>query len=164
MAMIDGILMEFDMESATTRRVLERVPDDRWSYQPHAKSMTLQALASHIADNPAWVGKTLNQDQWVMGPYEPYTAQSQDDLLSTFDANVATAREIMAGTSDDTLLTNWQLVDPAGKVMFEAPKIGVLRGFILSHTIHHRGQLSVYLRLLDVPVPSIYGPSADEGI
>lgn len=161
---MDGAMMlpEFDHEASLTRKTLERVPLDKAEWKPHAKSFSLGELASHLADIPTWVDVTINQDVFEMdGPYEPETANTTEELLDLFDRNVAAARAILEGASHDALMGMWSMKQ-GGEVTLSMPKIAVLRGFIFSHSIHHRAQLGVYLRLLDVPVPSIYGPSADE--
>jgi uncharacterized damage-inducible protein DinB len=165
MSLKDALLPEFDHEMATTRRVLERVPTDKLSWQPHAKSMTLGRLATHIAELPHWTGVTLSTDEldFSKREYKPFTAGSTEEILALFDKNVADARSAIANASEEVWGKTWTLRN-GDHVIFTQPKPGVLRSFVLSHSIHHRGQLSVYLRLNDAPVPSIYGPSADEGI
>ncbi len=163
MAIKDALLPEFDHEMATTRRVIERVPDGKFAYKPHDKSMTMGRLASHIADMPTWAvsGITLDSLDLAAG-HKPFEAASQAELLAAFDKNASAARSAIAGATDETFMKNWSLKNGATTLM-TMPKIAVVRSFVLNHIIHHRGQLSVYLRLNDVPVPSIYGPSADEG-
>ena len=163
MGMIDGIIQELEMERASTREVLSRIPEDKWDWTPHAKSMPMGAMGSHIAETFTWTKDILGQDEFVldMEAYQPYVASSRAELLEMFDKNFDDALALMAGQSDEYLLKNWKMV-VGGEVAMEAPRIGVLRSFMISHTIHHRGQLTVYLRLNDVPLPSIYGPSADE--
>lgn len=162
MALVDALLPEFDHEMTTTRKVLERVPEDRFDWKPHAKSFSLGALAAHVTTLPAWGTETLNKaDIDIGGSQPPAAPPSKAELMATFDRNVATVRTALAGKSDAELLAMWAL-KRGGKTIFSMPKAAVLRSFVLSHLIHHRGQLCVYLRLLDVPVPSIYGPSADE--
>jgi len=157
-----SLLPEFDHECATTRKVLERVPDDALDWKPHEKSFSMQGLATHIVNIPTWVGTTIDEDGVDMaGGFEPPPTGSREQLLGWFDENVATARAKIAGADDRTLMGSWSL-HTGDEVHFTMPKIAVLRSFVMNHLIHHRGQLSVYLRLRDVPVPSIYGPSADE--
>lgn len=156
------LLPEFDHESSLTRRMLSRVPLDRGDWKPHEKSFSLRELASHIADIPSWVDVTVNLDVFEMdGPYEPETPDTVEGLLELFDRNTAAARGVLEGASQEDLMGMWSMKQ-GGEVTLSMPKIAVLRGFVFSHAIHHRAQLGVYLRLLDVPVPSVYGPSADE--
>ena len=164
MGMIDGMIPEFEHEAALTREVLLRVPEEKWEYKPHEKSMSMRELASHLAENPMWAEGTIEQDVMEIdtATYKSYVAADTTEMMKTFDGYVAAAKKAMAGVTDEQLLATWKMVDPAGNVMLEMPRIAVLRSFVISHTIHHRGQLTVYLRMQDVPLPSIYGPSADE--
>jgi uncharacterized damage-inducible protein DinB len=158
-----ALLPEFDHEMANTRKSLERVPDDKLSFKPHAKSATLGGLATHLATINGWAEAILSQDSFDVSTAPPTPAlKSRAEILAEFDKNVAAARKNIAGATDAQLFKPWALL-ANGKTVFSMPRIAVLRGFILNHTIHHRAQLGVYLRLNDVPVPSIYGPSADEG-
>jgi uncharacterized damage-inducible protein DinB len=162
MSLVDALLPEFDHEMTTTRKVLERVPEDKFAWKPHAKSFSLGALAAHVANLPTWGTETLTKSEIdISGGQPPSAFSSKTALMAAFDKNVADTRAAMAGKTDAELLAIWSL-KRGGKTIFSMPKTAVLRSFVLSHVIHHRGQLSVYLRLLDVPVPSIYGPSADE--
>jgi uncharacterized damage-inducible protein DinB len=163
MAIKDALLPEFDHEMATTRKVIERVPEGKFGFKPHEKSMSMGQLASHIAEMPTWAttGITLDSVDLASG-YKPFEAASSAALLEMFDKNVAGARTSIAGASDETFMKSWSLKS-GDKTLMTMPRIVVVRSFMLNHVIHHRGQLSVYLRLNDVPVPSIYGPSADEG-
>ena len=166
MAMRDVFLAEFDHEMANTRRTLERVPEAKFDWRPHQKSFTMQALASHLANIPAWTEMTLNQDSLDMSPdgetqFQTPQAKSTAELLKFFDENVAAARKAISDTSDEGFQQVWTLLK-AGEAVFAMPKAAVLRSFILNHNVHHRAQLTVYLRLNDVPVPAIYGQSADE--
>lgn len=168
MALNQALLPEFDHEMANTRKTLERVPDGKFSWQPHPKSMTLGRLASHLADIPSWVPVTLKENSIDVNPpggSQRQTAQlgSRKELLEQFDKNVAAARSALAAATDEQLMQPWTLLN-GGKTVFTLPKIATYRGFVMSHSIHHRAQLGVYLRLNDVPVPSIYGPSADEQV
>jgi uncharacterized damage-inducible protein DinB len=163
MAISAALLPEFDHEMATSRKVIERVPEDKYGWTPHAKSMTAGRLASHIAEMPAWGTVSIEQDALdLAGGYQPFSAGSRAELLALFDKNVAAARASIAGCSDETFMKSWALKS-GDKTLMSMPKVAVVRTFVLNHVIHHRGQLSVYLREMDVPVPSIYGPSADEG-
>ncbi len=163
MKLIDSLITEFDHEAQTTRKHLERLPEDKLDWRPHEKSFTAVGLASHITEMVGWADAILNQDGLDFDPatYKPYHATSVTDLLNTFDDNVAKGKQALAGATDDTLSELWSF-KIMGRVRFERPKASVLRDFAFSHIIHHRGQLSVYLRLLNVPVPGSYGPSADE--
>jgi len=162
MGMIDGMLAELTVEAENTRAMLERVPDNLFDWQPHAKSMTMGHLASHLADIPSWVAATLNMDEMVIGPdYKPFHASNIAEVLETFDAKIAEAKAAMPGYPDDKLMQNWAL-KMGGEEMFRMPRAQCLRAFVLSHTVHHRAQLGVYLRLNDIALPSTYGPSADD--
>jgi len=170
MAIRDGILPEFDHEVANTRKVLERVPEGKPDFKPHPKSMAMDRLAGHLAELPGWAKETMLQDSIDVNP--PGAPQGQNlslkmtsrkQLLEEFDKRAAAGRAAIAGASDETFMKPWSLVT-GGKTIFTLPKIAVLRGFVMNHMIHHRAQLGVYLRLNDVPVPSIYGPSADEQV
>jgi uncharacterized damage-inducible protein DinB len=163
MSISDSLIPEFDMEMSNTRRALERVPMDKASWQPHPKSMTLGRLAIHLAELPGWANVTVNTDELNFADgYNPSKAETTEELLALFDKNVSEARAALAGASDEAWQKPWTLRN-GDHVIFTMPKAAVHRGFVMSHVIHHRGQLTVYLRLNDVPVPSIYGPSADEG-
>ncbi len=166
MAFSTALLPEFDREMANTRKTLERVPDGKMSWKPHPKSMTMGRLAGHLAELPFWATRTIEEDQIDIVPPEGarqqgMVASSRQEALVAFDRNVAAARAAIAGAADDHLMKPWSLV-AAGKPIFTMPRIAVLRSMVMNHAIHHRAQLGVYLRLNDIPVPSIYGPSADE--
>jgi uncharacterized damage-inducible protein DinB len=165
MAIIDGYLPEFDREMGTTRRLLERVPFDDPQWQPHTKSMSLVKLATHISEIPNFALRAMTANEFdVAAPREPKPpVTSAAELVARFDANVAAAREVLVGKTDPELMVPWKLVN-GGKEVFTLPRLGVLRTLFLNHIIHHRGQLTVYLRLRDIPLPSIYGPSADEAV
>lgn len=161
-----ALLPEFDIEMANTRKTLERVPEDKFGWKPHEKSMTLGRLANHLATIPVWTGHALEQDKLDVNPPEgrpsqPEEVSTRKELLALFDKNVAEARAKIAGAGDEQFVKPWSLLN-GGKVVFTLPRAAVLRSFVMNHSIHHRAQLGVYLRLNDVPVPSIYGPSADE--
>ncbi|MEP6921496.1 MAG: DinB family protein [bacterium] len=166
MALSDALLPEFDMEMANTRKTLERVPDGKFDWKPHPKSMAMGALATHLSNIPTWTNVAVQEDSLDMAPNGvpmagPPALNSTAELLQTFDDNVAKARAAIAAATDQDLFNMWTL-QRSGNTLMTMPKIAVLRGFVLSHTVHHRAQLGVYLRLNDIPVPSIYGPSADE--
>jgi uncharacterized damage-inducible protein DinB len=167
MKISETFLPEFDLEMANTRRTLERVPDDKFDWKPHEKSTPMGGLATHLSNIPTWASHAINRDALDIAPpgEPPLRAEAlhtRAEILETFDRNVAAAREALAGASDEHLLGTWTLLH-GGRTVFTLPRAAVLRSFVLSHTIHHRAQLGVYLRLNDIPVPSIYGPSADEG-
>lgn len=168
MSISASLLPEFDHEMANTRKALERLPDDKFGWKPHDKSWAMGALATHLANLPSWAVLTIKQDSFDLNPpgAEPFKTperHSRQEVLEMFDKNVAAARDAIAGASDGDLLKPWSLLS-GGNTLMTMPKIAVLRSFVMNHIIHHRGQFTVYLRLNDIPVPSIYGPSADEGM
>ncbi len=156
------LLPEFDEEMKNTRKLLERIPDSKLNYQPHKKSMTIARLATHVAELPKWTASTLDQDVLDMQPdYKPHIATSKAELLEMFDKNVAEARPKIAAASDEHWGKTWTF-KVAGKEMMAMPRAVVMRSFVMNHLIHHRAQLGVFLRLNDVEIPGMYGPSADE--
>lgn len=158
----ESLLPEYDHEMNTMRKTLERLPDDKLGWQPHEKSMTLDRLASHVAELPQWAVITLQTETLKMDPqHKPYLATSAAALLEKVDEDVAEARKLIAATSDDEMFKIWTL-KIAGKSVFEMPRIGVLSRIVMNHMIHHRAPFGVYLRPLDVPVTGAYGPSADD--
>jgi uncharacterized damage-inducible protein DinB len=166
MAMNQALLGEFDHEMANTRKSLERVPDGKFDWKPHTKSMTMGALATHIASIPHWGKLTLDTPSFDVNPpggqqVRQPVLKSKAEVLAFFDKSVPEARAAIANATDQSLMSPWSLLN-GGKAVFTMPRVGVLRSMIMNHMIHHRAQLGVYLRLNDVPVPSIYGPSADE--
>jgi len=162
MAIVDSLIMELEQEAATTRRVLERVPTDRLAWKPHTKSMSLGELALHVASNPGQIAEFARGTSFELPDFGPQpTASSTDELISVHDKGIATAKAQLKAFDDAAMMVNWSLTHK-GKTIFAMPRIGLIRTIMLNHWYHHRGQLSVYLRELDVPVPSIYGPSADE--
>jgi len=167
MTISQSLLPEFDQEMANTRKTLERVPDDKLAWKPHPKSFSMGHLAQHIALMAGWGKETMTLDSFDVAPpgappYQPPPVTTRQDILDQFDKGSAAAREAIAAASDEQMLKPWSLLN-GGKPMFTMPRIAVLRSFVMNHCIHHRAQLGVYLRLNDIPVPSIYGPSADEG-
>lgn len=157
------LLPEFEMEMEKTRRVLERAPLEKSDWAPHAKSMKLGRLAQHVAEIPGWLTATLQQDELVMDGYQqPPMPKTRAELLEMFDKNVAAGRAALAAATDDAAFRKTWSLKAGGKTLFSGPRGGVVRGFVFNHLVHHRAQLGVYLRLNDIPVPSIYGPSADE--
>jgi uncharacterized damage-inducible protein DinB len=163
MAIRDALLPEFDHEMATTRRVLERVPADRADWQPHAKSMSLGQLAGHVVEIPGYGLATLGTEEFDIAArkYAPTRFESSEQALAIFDDLVRQTRAALEATDDEAFRRTWTFRHGA-QVVFAAPKAGAFRTFFMNHLIHHRGQLTVYLRLLDVALPSVYGPTADE--
>jgi uncharacterized damage-inducible protein DinB len=164
MSLTKALLAEFENEAKTTRRVLERVPSDKLSWRPHPKSMSLGGLALHVAASPGVIYGWAQQDVTEFGGSAPPEPTSTDDILAAHDKSVDAVKEILSSLSDEEVMTkSWQAkAKGASEPMMTMPKVALLRALGMNHTYHHRGQLSVYLRLLDVAVPSIYGPSADE--
>lgn len=154
---------ELKQESVAARKMLERVPNDKLAWKPHEKSMSLGRLAGHIAEMVTWTNVTVGQDEldFATADYKPKDYTDAAEIVADFDQNLSSALEVLNSTSDETMTHNWRLRN-GEQIYFELPKAAVLRTMMMNHIIHHRGQLSVYLRLLDVPVPPIYGPSADE--
>lgn len=168
MTLIESMLSEFDAEAASTRKTLERVPEDAFGWKPHEKSFSVGELATHLANIPSWVSYILEQDSFdiMPGGVEPphlQSAASRDELLDQFDTNIARSRAALTGVDDVRLSQPWTLLSNDFAV-FTEPRFAVLRSIIFNHTVHHRAQLGLCFRLLDVPVPSTYGPSADESM
>jgi len=165
MSIAGSLLPEFDIEMAGVRRVLERVPEAHVAWKPHTRSMTMGGLALHLTNIPTWVPITLKQSEFDLGPGNEAAAVRQfttrADMLEEFDRNVVAARDAIRGTSDDEMVKPWSL-KKGGETVLTMPRLAVLRSFVMNHAIHHRGQLTVYLRMKDVPLPAIYGRSADE--
>ena len=166
MSIAESILPEFDQEMAGTRRTIERIPNDKLDWKAHPKSNTIGWVGSHLAEIPCWGAGTLTSDSWDIEPPggEPYRTRqlsSREEMLTEFDKNVAAARAAIAKTSDEAFAQDWSLLQ-GGKVLMTMPRIVVIRSFILNHSIHHRAWLCSYLRMNDVPVPALYGPSGDE--
>jgi uncharacterized damage-inducible protein DinB len=165
MAITDALLPEFDHEMATTRRLLDRVPEAKFGWKPHERSMTLGQLSGHLANIPFWCTATLRAESLDLATLgddaRPKSPVSREALLKEFDEKVATARARLAGSTDPQLLAPWTLKS-GDQEFFTMPRITAIRSFVMNHSIHHRGQLSVYLRLNDIPLPPIYGPTADE--
>lgn len=161
MTIIGGLLQELEQEARTTRRVLERVPGEQLAWKPHAKSMSLGQLALHVATVPGTVAEISVQSPYPAPEFTQPSAADAAELLPALDASVARARELLGGMDDEAMAATWRLVNGNREVM-AIPRGALLRTIMLNHWYHHRGQLSVYLRQLGVPLPSIYGPSADE--
>jgi len=161
MPLIDALLLELDQEAQTTRRVLERVDDDHLNWRPHPKARTLGELALHIAAVPGAVAELALKDEVQPPTFVDPSPSSAKEVMSTLDDSVAKAKKILTGVSDEVLMSRWRMMRGEQEI-FSQPKIALLRSIMLNHWYHHRGQLSVYLKQLNVPIPSIYGPSADE--
>ncbi|HVL67534.1 MAG TPA: DinB family protein [Vicinamibacterales bacterium] len=165
MPIVDSLLPEYDHEFATTRKLLERVPEAELGWKPHEKSMTLGQLAGHLANLPFWCAKTMQAASYdVQAGDRQATLEapaSRDALLKSFDEQTRVARDLLARASDAELTAPWTLQN-GGQEIFTMPRLAVFRSFVMNHMIHHRGQLTVYLRLKDVPLPAVYGPTADE--
>jgi uncharacterized damage-inducible protein DinB len=159
-------LGDFEQEIAQTRRVLERVPDDRFGFKPHPKSFSLGHLATHLANLPFWLISILSSDEFDLATVPPTNPDelptARDAVLAKFDENVAAVRSALEAADDDALLRPWTL-RKGEHVVMTIPRVAAIRTVGISHMVHHRGQMTVYFRLLDVPVPGLYGPSADEG-
>ena len=166
MSIAQHLLPEYDHELATTRRVLERVPESEFAWKPHVKSMSLGQLAGHVSNIPFWLSATLNAAFYDLATEDDKEARlevpaSKDVLLKEFDAKVSAARARLAKATDAEMLAPWTLKHGTLEI-FTLPRVAAVRSFVMNHMIHHRGQLSVYLRLKDVPLPPMYGPTADE--
>ena len=162
MSIADMLLPEFDQEMATTRRVIERVPTDKGKFKPHPKSFALAHLTQLVAGMPGWITNAVTQTSLDLGSYPGYSYEKTEDLVKSFDKNVKEARQAIAAAKDSDFTVNWSL-KRGDQVFFTAPRAVIVRQTI-NHLVHHRGQLTVYLRLVDVAVPSIYGPTADEPV
>jgi uncharacterized damage-inducible protein DinB len=166
MRIAETMMPEVEQEMAQTRKTLARVPDDKFSYKPHDKSMDMGALALHIAMMADWGADTLVSDDFDIAPangqqYQMPTARTSAELLALFDKAVDRLKTNLAKTDDAAMMKQWSLLQ-GGNPIFTMPRVAVMRGMILNHLVHHRGQLTVYLRMCNVPVPALYGPSADE--
>ena len=166
MKISEMLLPEFDQEMAGTRKTLARCPENKFSFQPHPKSFTMISLATHIANMVGWTNDVIQKDSFDFAPpgappYKEEPVTTSADLLERFDKAVAAARTAIAGATDEQFMAPWSLLQ-GGQTLFTMPRIVCIRSFVMNHTIHHRAQLSVYLRMNDIPVPALYGPSADE--
>jgi uncharacterized damage-inducible protein DinB len=160
MSIAESLLPEFDMEMATTRRVLERVPEDKGTWKPHPKSFSLGHLAQLVSGMPGWITNMVQATELDLAANPGYSYQSTEQLVTLFDNNVRESRQALVESNDESFTVAWSL-KMGDKTLFSSPRGTVVRQTI-NHLVHHRGQLTVYLRMLDVPVPSIYGPTADE--
>jgi len=161
MKLVDSILTEIDQEAQTTKRVLDRIPEDKLTWKPHPKAFSLGQLALHIASVPGSVAAAAVPDSMEALNFSQPEAKSRQEVLDTFSKSLESAKEALKKMDDARLMSMWSL-RKNGKVVMSIPRIGFIRSILMNHNYHHRGQLSVYLRILNVPVPSIYGPSADE--
>jgi uncharacterized damage-inducible protein DinB len=166
MAIYEALLPELEMEAATTRKFIERLPEDKLDFKPHEKSMPLGRLSGHLAELFGWGTTTLETEQLDFAPagappFQPLVATSRDQLLKEFEKGVASFRAALPKATDQDFMKPWTLLS-GGKVFFSMPRITVVRSMVFNHIVHHRAQLGVYYRLNNVPVPSSYGPSADE--
>ncbi len=163
MTLNQSLMQELEQESLNTRKMLQRVPEEYFGWKPHEKSSTLGRLASHVAELPHWLSRTLNNDEYdlVDAKHTPANAATSAELMHIFEDKLAKAKEDLQKTSDEVFMQKWKLLR-GGYVLFELPKFAVIRTMTLNHIIHHRAQMSVYLRLLNIPVPGMYGPTADE--
>lgn len=165
MAIKDGFLGELEYEAATTRKLLERIPESTWEFKPHEKSMPMKQLATHVAEMWGWSRIVLEEPEldFEKSPYEQYQPSSSADLVAYHDKMVEETKEALARTSDEAMMVPWSMRS-GDTVYFTMPRVAVMRSVVFNHVIHHRGQLSVYLRENNIPVPAMYGPSADEGV
>jgi len=162
MALIDGMLQEFEQETQTTRRVLERVPDNQLAWRPHEKARTLGELALHVAMVPGGVAELVASPSPAQAPqFTDPSPTSASELIPALDQSIAKVKKVLGGMDDAALMATWRLMQ-GDRELLAVPRVAMLRSVMLNHWYHHRGQLTVYLRELGVPIPSIYGPSADE--
>jgi uncharacterized damage-inducible protein DinB len=162
MAIVDGMLQELDQEARTTRRVLERIPDDQLGWRPHAKARTLGELAMHVAIVPGALAQLISSPSPAqIGNFTDPVPKNSAELLTAHDESIAKAEQALTGMDDVAIKATWRLMR-GERELLAVPRIAMLRSVMLNHWYHHRGQLTVYLKELDVPIPSIYGPSADE--
>ena len=163
MSIAESLAADLKYEATLSRRVLEKIPADNYDWKPHEKSMSLCQLASHIAETPMWLGSMMGDVfdfATDMGDYKPFAAADQSELLAAFDVNLANAVSLLEGKNDDFMAGVWKGVSGEKEIM-AGPRHKIARSILIHHTAHHRGQLTVYMRLLDVPVPPTYGPTAD---
>ncbi|PQO38126.1 DinB family protein [Blastopirellula marina] len=166
MSLSEMIFGDFEQEMASTRKCLERVPNDKWDWKIHEKSNTIGWVAGHLAEIPSWAVSALRHDSFDIcppdaPPVQPTRPAKIEEALEIFDKNVAEAREALAAVKDEDLTLPWSLLN-GGQVLFTMPKVAVVRTWVINHTVHHRAILTVYFRMNEVPVPALYGPSADE--
>ena len=163
MRIAEAMAQELAQEAKSTRTLLERLPDGQFGWKPHEKSMTMGHLASHIGESLGWAKSIIETDElsFNVAEYKPVIAENVEEALKLFDEQLTQALGALDGVSDDHMMANWKMVMD-GQTVFDMPRLAVVRGMILNHLYHHRGQLTVYARMHDVPLPAIYGPSADE--
>lgn len=161
MTFAESIRPEFEQEMVNTRRMLTQVPDDKLDWKPHAKSNSIGWNASHLVEIPSWVAGTMADTKWDITGYKTIQYRSRDEILKHFDSNVASATAALKDASDEAMNTPWSLVKD-DQTLMTMPRRDVIRIWVINHTIHHRAILSVYLRMNDIPVPGMYGPSGDD--
>ncbi|HMO82407.1 MAG TPA: DinB family protein [Pyrinomonadaceae bacterium] len=159
-----ALIAEMEHEAATARKCLERIPAEKFDWKPHEKSMSFGKLASHVAEMFGWTPVTLQQPEldFAKFDYKPFEPATTEDLVEFLDKNVAEAIDVLRNTPDEVFMEDWTMRN-GDTIYFTLPKVATMRSFVMNHIVHHRGQLTVYMRLNDIAVPSIYGPSADEG-
>ena len=163
MSIAESLITDLEAEGARSRRVLEKVPADKYDWKPHEKSMSLGQLASHVAETPTWLGSMMGDVfdfAADMGDYEPFEAKDKSELLAAFDENLASAVSLLEGKDDEFMVGVWKGVSGEKEIM-AGPRHTIARSILVQHAAHHRGQLTVYLRMIDVAVPPTYGPTAD---
>ena len=163
MTIAQSFLEELKQEAVSTKKLLERVPLEKGDWKPHEKSMALARLASHVAENSKWIAMAIETVELDLSkyPYEPFIPKNTEELINFFEEQEKKAEKVLLNCSDEEMMKNWTMRSK-DQEYFTVPKIAMIRNFCINHTIHHRGQLTVYLRLLNVPLPGIYGPTADE--
>ncbi|MDQ6786020.1 MAG: DinB family protein [Acidobacteriota bacterium] len=164
MSISDAFIGELEQESAATRKCLERIPENSFDWKPHDKSFPMLRLATHIAEMVGWIKDTVEKPEmdFAIADYKPFVPNTTSELVEFFDKNLSEATDALKNTSDEAMMQNWKLRN-GEQIYLDMPRAQVLRSMVFNHIINHRGQLSVYLRLNDIPVPALYGPSADEG-
>jgi len=163
MSIAEKFLSELKQEAVTTRKILEIVPLEKGDWKPHVKNFSLRQLAAHVAELPNYLYMTISQDEldFAKSNYKPSVPASSEELLSIFEKNLKIAEDALTNCSDEEMAKNWTMRS-GDTIFFSSPKVSVIRGLCMNHLVHHRAQLGLYLRLLDVPIPGSYGPSADD--
>ena len=164
MALSEMLVPEFDAEMANTRKLLERLPENLTDYKPHEKSMPMNRLAGHVAELPGWAKETFTKEELVldMDNFVPFEPKTRQEVLDAFDKNSKAGREALAAAKDQDFSVTWSLKDVKGNTIMAMPRAVCYRSMVMSHMVHHRAQLGVYLRLNEIELPGMYGPSADE--